>query len=505
MQKPNIEEMATFCKRKGFIYPNSEIYGGLAGFFDYGHLGVELKNNLKREWWKTHVQQRRDVVGMDGAIICNPRVWQASGHAENFADLMLTTKKSKLKIRADHFIESELKVPADGLNAQEINELIEKNDLKHNGEEFEKLTDFNLMFSTEVGANADQKSYLRPETAQLIFSNFKLVQENARMKLPFGIAQIGKAFRNEISPRDFTFRCREFEQMEIEYFVNPEDSENCPYLKDFEEFELNVLTEEMQSKKQQSEKMKVKQLVKDKIMMEWHAYWLAFEQQWLVSMGAKPENLRVRQHLQREKSHYAKDTWDLEYNFPFGWKELEGIANRGSFDLDQHVKESGKDMSYFDEERKKKVIPWVIAEPSLGLDRTFLVLMFDAYEHDEERKNTVLKLHPKITPVKVAVFPLVSNKKELTDASSKIYDDLKKDFNCKYDSSGSIGRRYSRADEEGTFLCCTVDFESLEDDSVTLRHRDTARQIRLKTSELKSAVCKLIEGADFESFGKAMD
>lgn len=505
MDKPTIEEVASFCKRKGFIYPSSEIYGGIAGFFDYGPLGVEFRNNIKAEWWKSHVRKRRDIAGMDGSIVASPKIWEASGHVSNFTDPMLTTKKSRTKVRADQFIEEKLGIAADGMDAGEINALIREHNLKHNGEELEELRNFNLMFSTEIGAETGQKSYLRPETAQIMFANFRLVQENARLKLPFGIAQIGKAFRNEISPRDFIFRCREFEQMEIEYFVHPDKTDECPYASEFADYEMNVLTAGMQEKKEKAKKMKASELVDGKTMLAWHAYWLAFEHSWLTDLGVRTENLRIRQHLDKEKSHYATDTWDLEYNFPFGWKELEGIANRGDFDLKQHIKHSGKDLSFFDEESKAKVVPHVVAEPSLGVERAFLVFLLDAYEHDSGRDNVVLKLHPRLSPIKVAVLPLVSNKEKVVEMARKIYDDLKESFNCKYDGSGSVGRRYSRADEEGTFLSCTVDFESLEDDSVTLRHRDTTKQIRVRMSELKSTVGMLIEGKPFESLGKPLN
>ncbi len=485
-----IEELAVFCKRKGLVYPNSEIYGGMAGFFDYGPLGVELKNNIKQEWWKAHVQQRQDIAGMDGSIITNPKIWEASGHVANFSDLMLTTKKSKTKIRADQFIEEKLKIAADGLSAEEINGLIKKHKLTYNGEEFEELKGFNLMFETEVGPESGEKAYLRPETAQLIFANFRLVQENARMKLPFGIAQTGKAFRNEISPRDFLFRCREFEQMEIEYFVNPYKLNECPYIGKFSRQEMSVLTAEMQRLKQQPKKMKVKEMTEKKLILPWHAYWLAFEHKWLTNLGVNPENLRIRQHVAAEKSHYATDTWDLEYNFPFGWKELEGISNRADYDLQQHIKKSGKDLSYFDEETKQKVVPHVVAEPSLGVDRTFLVFLFDAYEHDKKRGNVVLKLHPKLAPVKAAVFPLLSNKPGLVKLAKKIYEELKEEFNCFYDASGSIGRRYARMDEIGTPLCITVDFDSLKKKDATIRFRDTAKQVRVKIKNLKEEIRK---------------
>jgi len=493
MTKLTIEELATFCKRKGFVYANSEIYGGMAGFFDYGPLGVELKNNIKAEWWKAHVQQRQDVVGIDGSIITNPKVWEASGHVENFTDLMLSCVKCGHKERADLLIENKLNVPADGLDAKQIGDLIKKHKIKCTrcGNDVKAPQPFNLMFETNVGpADTTNVAFLRPETAQVIFANFKLVQENARLKLPFGIAQIGRAFRNEISPRDFLFRCREFEQMEIEYFVHPYKINDCPYVKEVESYSFSVITSEMQNKKQKPKKMKVKEMLAGKLILPWHAYWLAVEHKWLTNLGVKPENLRIRQHVEDERSHYATDTWDLEYAFPLGWKELEGISNRGDFDLQQHMKKSGKDLRYYDEEENTKVVPHVVAEPSLGVDRTFLVFLFDAYEYDKKRDNVVLKLHPKLASVKVAVFPLVSNKESLVKLAKKVYDELKTEFNCFYDQGGSVGRRYARMDEVGTPYCVTVDFDSLKDKKVTVRNRDTTKQVRVKITDLKDEIRK---------------
>lgn len=488
MTKLSIEDMATFCKKKGFVYKTAEIYGGLAGFFDYAHLGVELKNNIKQEWWKYHVHQREDVVGIDGSIITNPQVWKASGHVDNFADLMLTCSKCKHKIRADQFIEDKLKIPADGLKAHEINAQIKEHSLScpQCKSEFKEVKNFNLMFQTIVGPESDKAStaYLRPETAQLIFPNYKLVMEHARMKLPFGIAQIGKAFRNEISPRDFLFRCREFEQMELEYFVHPKDYK-CPFVKEVKDYELLIYSTEMQEKKKSPKKMSISEALKNKIIKtEWHAYWMALEHKWFTQLGANPDKLRVRQHLKTEKSHYALDTWDLEYEFPFGWKELQGMANRTDYDLKKHQEVSGKDMAIYDEETKEKVLPHVIAEPSQGVDRAFLVFMFDAYEDDKKRGNVVLKLHPKLAPVKAAVFPLVKNKPELVEKARKIYEDLKPHFYTQYDESGSIGRRYARADEIGIPYCITVDFDSLNDNTVTIRDRDSTKQERMTIKEV---------------------
>lgn len=505
--KISIDEMAAFCKRKGFVYPSAEIYGGISGFFDFAHLGVELKNNIKNEWWRFHVKNRDDIVGIDGSIITNPQVWVASGHVAGFEDLMLTCSKCREKIRADTFIEDSLKIQADGLKADEINALLKEKNLKcpKCKSDFKAVEVFNLMFTTNVGPKQDSssKTYLRPETAQLMFTNFKLVADNARLKLPFGIAQIGKAFRNEISPRDFLFRCREFEQMEIEYFVHPKKINNCRYIDAVKEHEILVYSSAMQEKKQKPKNMKIKQaLEKNIIKTPWHAYWLAFEHKWFISLGASPDKFRIRQHLQKEISHYASDTWDLEYEFPFGWKELEGISNRTDFDLKQHIKHSKKDLSLFDEETKQKIIPHVIAEPSLGVERSFLVFMFDAYNYDKERGNVVLKLNPKLAPIKVGVFPLVN---KLKDKANQIYNELKNDFECIYDYSGSIGRRYARADETGIPFCITVDFDSLENNDCTIRDRDTTRQIRVKIKDLKNIINNLINGEKFENLGKIIN
>ena len=480
-----IEELTTFCKRKGFVYPSAEIYGGLAGFWDFGPLGVELKNNLKREWWKYHVYQREDIAGIDGSIITNPKVWKASGHADNFTDVYVKCKKCKKPSKIDKKDIGKVKCECDG--------------------EYEVIGDFNLMFKTNVGPVETENSlaYLRPETAQLIFADFKFVQENSRLKLPFGIAQIGKSFRNEISPRDFLFRCREFEQMEIEYFIHPEKRKECSYFEELENFELNVYSEEMQKTGKDSVKMKIKDAVeKEIIKLKWHGYWLANETKWFLELGADKNKFRVRQHLSEEKSHYATDTWDLQYKFPFGWQELEGIADRGNFDLSQHEKFSKEDLKIFDEETKTKVLPHVVCEPSLGVERAFLVFMFDAYNFDEKRQNIVLKLNPKLAPIKAAVFPIVKQP-EYNKLAEDIVRDLRKEFNVVYDKSGSIGRRYARNDEAGTIACITVDEQSLKDKTITLRDRDTAEQVRVKIPELKEIMRKVInEGSSILEFGK---
>lgn len=502
-EKLGTDDMALFCKSKGFIYLNSELYGGMKGFFDYGPLGAEMKKNLKDSWWKYHVQDREDIVGIDGSIITHPKVWEASGHAANFADVMVEDTKTGEKHRADVLIEEQAAMPADGLSAEEMWKIIqEKKITSPAGNPLAMPEHFNLMFTTHIGPKSDKENiaYLRPETAQLMFVNFRQIVENARLKLPFGIAQMGKAFRNEISPRNFLFRCREFEQMEIEYFIHPKDSNNCPYLKEVSNHTIRVYDAAMQSESESEGKMMSMQEAIDAgiIKTHWHAYWLATEHRWFISLGAKPDNFRIRQHVATEKSHYALDTWDLEYKFPWGWKELQGMANRTDFDLQQHMKHSGKDLSIFDEERKEKVVPHVVAEPSQGVDRAFLVFMFDAYEDDKERGNIVLHLSPKLAPIKLGVFPLVN---KLNDQAREVFAQLQKDWTCQYDRSGSIGRRYARADEVGIPFCVTVDFDYVEKGTLTIRDRESTKQVVIKKEHLKEAIHKLFQGIPLEDIG----
>ena len=474
-----IEDMTNFCKRRGFVYPSADIYGGLAGFWDFGHLGVELNNNLKKEWWNFHVRQREDVVGIDGSIMTNPKVWEASGHVGGFNDVLVICKKCK---KADKIDKHEIKKVKCSFCNGEI--------------DWGKTKEIDQMFKTNVGIGGF--TYLRPETAQLIFTNFKFVQDNARLSLPFGIAQIGKAFRNEIAPRDFLFRMREFEQMEIEYFVDP--NEKCPYK--IGDTKTLVYSEEMQKNNKGPSKMKFKEAHKKGIIKTgWHAYWLEQEFLWFINLGANPEKFRIRQHVSEEKSHYALDTWDLEYNFPFGWKELQGMANRSDFDLKQHQKYSKTNLEIMNS-KGEKILPNVICEPSQGVGRAFLVFMFDAYTYDSQRNNVVLKLNPKLAPIKTAIFPIVK-KPEFEKIAKKIFDDLKKEFNVAYDKSGSIGKRYARNDEIGTPYCITIDDGSLKNKDVTIRQRDTAKQIRVKTSDLKKVLKNLIkEEIKFEGAGK---
>ena len=425
--KVDMDKLVSLCKRRGFIFPSSEIYGGLGACYDYGPLGVELKNNVKKAWWKAAVQERDDMVGLDASILMHPQVWVASGHVEGFADPLVDCKQCHQRWRADHIKDG--KCPACG------------------GELTESRM-FNLMFKTSVGPVEDEASvvYLRPETAQGIFVNFQNVLNSTRRKLPFGIAQTGKSFRNEITTGNFIFRMREFEQMEIEYFVKPGTDE------------------------------------------QWFKHWVEQRFNWYINLGIKKENLRLRQHAKDELAHYARDCYDVEYLFPIGWSELEGIANRTDFDLKQHSKFSGKDLSYFDEETKEHIIPYVI-EPSAGVDRSVLAFLADSYdeERDKEGLRVILRLHYALAPIKAAVLPLSRNEK-LLPLSRDIYNTLRSCWMVQYDDAQSIGRRYRRQDEIGTPFCVTIDFQSLEDRQVTVRERDKMRQIRVPIEVLKATL-----------------
>ncbi len=479
-KKISVEDLAVFCKRRGFVYPTAEIYGGFAGFWDYGFLGRELKENIKNEWWKFHVRGREDMTGIDGSIITHPKVWEASGHVESFTDFIVKNKKTKEIFKVD------------------LHEL----DKYKDNPDFEVEGEFRPMFETSVGPykKAEDVAYLRPETAQLIFTNFKQVLENQRMKLPFGIAQVGKSFRNEIAPREFLFRVRELEQMEIEYFSKP--NEDCPY--EIPDLEVMVYSAQAQKKNAEPVKMKVKDAFEKGIMkLKWHAYWLGQELLWFKKLGADLGNFRLRQHMKDELAHYSKDCWDLEYNFPFGWRELEGIADRGDYDLSRHEKFSKKDLKVFLEDTKEKILPHVVSEPSLGVERTFLVFMFEAM-FQNKKGETILKLNPKLSPLKAAVFPIIK-KEEYEKIAQGIVDDLKKEWNVIYDRSGSIGRRYARNDEAGTPYCITIDDKSPKNKDVTIRDRDTTKQIRVKIKDLKGVLWKLIEGEiEFEKAGKVV-
>ena len=435
-----MEEIVALCKRRGFVFPSSEIYGGLGSTYDYGHYGVLLKNNVKAEWWRAMLQERDDIVALDSAILQHPRVWEASGHLEGFTDpLVQCLGECKKRWREDHLREA---VEADGGDPEAELRCPEC------GGELSEPRQFNLMFETHVGPVAGEGSevYLRPETAQGIFINFKNVLGFARKKPPFGIAQIGKSFRNEITPGNFIFRTREFEQMEMEFFVAPAEAE------------------------------------------KWHKLWMEERERWYTELGIRPDLLRVRPHEADELSHYSSATSDIEYLFPIGWSELEGIANRGDFDLTQHAKFSGEKLEYFDQQTKERYVPHVI-EPAAGADRATLAFLVDAYdvEEVEGRQRTVLRLHPRLAPVKVAILPLVS-KEGMPEKAREIFEQVRRRVPAEFDEGGSIGKRYRRQDEIGTPWGITVDHQTMEDDTVTLRDRDSLEQTRIPIEGLADAL-----------------
>ena len=459
-----MDKIVALCKTRGFIFPGSEIYGGLANTWDYGPLGVELKNNVKKAWWKKFVQENKYNVGLDAAILMNPQTWVASGHLAGFSDPLMDCRECHERFRADKLIEDwcaensfELPKPIDAFTQTEMKEFVEEHNIpcptcgKHN---FTDIRQFNLMFKTFQGVTEDAKNtvYLRPETAQGIFTNFVNVQRTTRKKLPFGIAQIGKSFRNEITPGNFIFRVREFEQMELEFFCKPGTD------------------------------------------LEWFNYWRSFCRDWLLAIGLKEENIRLRDHDPEELCFYSKATTDFEFLFPFGWGELWGVADRTNYDLSQHQETSGKDLTYFDQEANEHYIPYVV-EPSLGVERTVLSVLCDAYDEEviDAEKNdvrVVMHLHPALAPFKAAVLPL---SKKLSDGADAIYSELSKYFSVDYDEAGSIGKRYRRQDEIGTPLCITYDFDSETDGCVTVRDRDTMEQVRIPVDELKAYIEKKIE------------
>lgn len=458
-QTVSMEKIVSFCKRRGFVYQSSEIYGGIRSSYDYGPLGVEMKRNIREEWWRTMVYLRDDVVGIDAAIIMHPKVWEASGHVETFNDMLVESRTSGRRYRADHLIEEATGIDAEGMSPEEMTRLIREDprikDPVDGGRDFTEVRPFNLMFETYTGPvkSPENLAYLRPETAQGIFVNFKNVLQTSRVKVPFGIAQIGKSFRNEITPGNFIFRTREFEQMEMEFFVEPGTDE------------------------------------------EWHEYWIEERYGWYTHLGIRPENLRLYEHPKEKLSHYSKRTVDIEYNFPFaGWSELEGIANRTDYDLRRHSEYSGERLEYFDQAKNESYIPYVI-EPAAGVDRILLALLVDAYHEEEVRgeRRTVLRLHPRVAPTKAAVFPL-TKKEPVSAVARRLYDDLKGDYRIFYDDSGSIGRRYRRQDEAGTPFCVTVDFDTLEDKKVTIRDRDTMEQERIPIEAVRDRLAKLISG-----------
>ncbi len=489
-----LEKVVSLCKRRGFVFPSCELYGGFAGFFDYGPLGVEFKRNIRELWWNEFVRSRGDVVGIEGCALTKAKVFEASGHVESFVDPIVECKRCKETFRADHLLEDHLRRSLAGVGIEELKKLFSqyKPRCPKCGGELGEIKIFNLMFKTYVGALVDEAhaAYLRPETAQHIFMNYKLVMQSMRLRPPFGIAQIGRGYRNEISPRNFLFRMREFELMEIEYFVPPYMENECPFLDEqLLALELNVLSIEQQQRNEDAIPMKLRECIARSYLKPWHAYWIALMYKWFLDLGVDPAKLRIRQHLPTERSHYARDTWDIEYHFPFGWKEITGIADRGTYDLTQHAKFSGADLSYFDEEKKERLVPFVI-EPSQGVDRAFLVFLMDAWH--EEADRVILRLDPRLAPYKVAVFPLMT-KGELPTKAREVFRRLRDKVSCFYDESGSIGRRYARQDEIGTPFCITIDYQTLEDDTVTIRNRDTKEQVRVKIEELDELIVKLCE------------
>ncbi len=453
----SMEKIVAFCKNRGFVFAGSEIYGGLANTWDYGPLGVEMKNNVKKAWWRKFVQENPYNVGLDAAILMNPQTWVASGHLGGFSDPLMDCRECHERFRADKIIEDwcaendyKLETSADAMSQEDMKKFIDDHNIpcptcgKHN---FTDIRQFNLMFKTFQGVTEDAKNtvYLRPETAQGIFVNFANVQRTTRKKVPFGIAQIGKSFRNEITPGNFIFRVREFEQMELEFFCKPDTD------------------------------------------LEWFSYWREYCKNFLLSLGMKEENLRLRDHEPEELSFYSKATTDFEFLFPFGWGELWGIADRTDYDLNQHIKTSNKDLSYFDPETNERYVPYVV-EPSLGVERCFLSFLCDAYDEEELEGGdvrTVLRLHPALAPMKAAVLPL---SKKLSAKATELYNELSKSFMVDFDDAGSIGKRYRREDEIGTPFCITYDFDTETDGCVTVRERDSMQQVRIKLEDVKSYI-----------------
>lgn len=456
-----MEKILSLAKNRGFVFQGSEIYGGLANTWDYGPLGVELKNNIKKLWWKKFIQESPYNVGLDSAILMNPKTWEASGHVGNFSDPMLDCKECKARLRADKIIEEfyftkkNEDIVVDGLPFEELEQIIAENNIpcpecgNHN---FTSIRQFNLMFKTSQGVieNSSNEIYLRPETAQGIFVNFKNVQRSMRKKLPFGIGQIGKSFRNEITPGNFIFRTREFEQMELEFFCEPGTE------------------------------------------LEWHKYWQDYCESWLLNLGLNKENIRLREHEKEELSHYSNATTDIEFRFPFGWGELWGIASRTDYDLKQHSEHSKVDLSYQDLITNEKYLAYCI-EPSVGVDRVLLAFLCNSYKEEvlsENDTRVVLTLHPALAPYKVAILPL---SKKLSENALKLYSELSTEFMVDFDETGSIGKRYRRQDEIGTPLCITYDFESENDNMVTIRDRDTMEQIRIPISEVRDYIYNKIK------------
>lgn len=453
-----MQKVVSLCKRRGFVFSASEIYGGFANSYTYGPYGVTLKNNIKKLWWKKFVDDREDIVGLDGPIILHPKTWEASGHIGGFNDAMVDCKKCKKRFRADHLVEEVTGKDMEGKLDEMKNILDERIDCPNcKKRDWTDVRNFNMMFKTQLNTTegqAEDIAYLRPETAGAIFLEFKNVLDSTRVKIPFGIAQIGKAFRNEIVAGNFIFRLREFEQMEIEYFIHPE----MDWQKIFEE-------------------------------------WLVLQEEFVAELGAKKEDIKRREHQKEKLSHYSKKTVDIEYNYPFGgFKELFGLAHRGDFDLSQHSKFSGEKLEYYDSEKNERFTPHVL-EPTFGLDRSILVALLSAYSEEEVNGETrvVMKFPPKIAPVQVAVFPLLKNKPELVKKARDVFDLIKKDFVCEFDDNGNVGKRYRRQDEIGTPFCLTIDFDTLNDDTLTVRDRDSMKQDRVSVSDLHSFLAERLK------------
>ena len=458
MEKVKMEKLVSFCKQYGYIFQGSEIYGGLANTWDYGPLGVEVKNNLKKAWWKKFIKEQPNIYGLDSAILMNPEVWVASGHVTSFSDPLIDCKKCKSRHRADKLIEefTEGAETGDGWSNEKLENFIKDNNIacpKCGGKDFTAIRKFNLLFETNMGVVEDNKSkvYLRGETAQGIFVNFLNVQRSMRAKVPFGIGQTGKSFRNEITPGNFIFRQREFEQMEMEFFCKPETD------------------------------------------LEWFDYWRKYCMDFLISIGLSKDNLRYRDHKKEELSFYSKATTDIEYNYPQGWGELWGIADRTDYDLNRHIEHSGADLTYLDPETNQKYVPYVI-EPAVGLDRMLLAVLCGAYEEETLEDGTtreVMHFHPFIAPYKLAILPLI--KKRHSEKAMEIYKDLAKEFMCTYDETGNIGKRYRRQDVSGTPFCLTVDDETIDKGTVTIRDRDTMEQVTLPIDEVKDYINEKIK------------
>jgi len=487
MEKVTIENIAMFCKRKGFIFPSSEIYGGFSGFWDFGPLGVELFNNIKQDFWKFFVHEKDNMVGIEASIISHPRTWKASGHIENFNvnDYLVVCKKCKKSSKVDKPNLRKIKCECSGEYDWDKAKMIEQ------------------MFKTSIGTD-HVEAYLRGETAQAMFMDFKLIQETSRQQLPFGIVQVGRCFRNEIAPRDFLFRCREFNIGEFEFFIHP-DRNKCDLLgENHLNLKLRLLDAETQDKgKDELKETTIGKMLKEKRLGEWHAYWLAEQLLWFKKLGIL-NKIKIREHTKSELSHYSSATFDMDYEYPFGSKEVAGNANRGQYDLNQHMKESGKSLELFDEATKKRVVPKVI-EPTFGMERIFLALICNSYHYDKARDNIVLKLPAYLAPIKAAVFPIVK-KDEYENIAKNIVEELRKEFNVIYDESGSVGRRYSRADESGTVACITVDGDSSSDNSVTVRERDSTEQVRVKISELRDMLRQVtLDGKSILEFGKKVN